>query len=53
MAKPSGTRKQGTARRKAKPAKAVKDLEAKGKSQGVKGGLVCIPVIGVLVGRKS
>ncbi len=49
MAKRPGTRKQGAVRPKAKPAKALKDLEPKGKAKDVKGGLVCIPIIGIII----
>ena len=45
-----GTKKTGAVRPKAKPAKILKDLKPRGKSKAVKGGVVCIPLIAVLIG---
>lgn len=45
-----GTKKKAAVRPKAKPAKVLKDLKTRGKSKDVKGGVVCIPVIAVLIG---
>jgi hypothetical protein len=49
MAKRPGTRKQGAVRPKAKPAKGLKDLEPRGKGKNVKGGIVCVPIIAILI----
>lgn len=55
MAKRPKPKKRRAVRPKAKPAKAkrtkvLKDLEPRGKSKDVKGGVVCIPVIAILIG---
>jgi len=52
MAKRRRTKKRGAVRPKAKPGKAkvLKDLEPRGKSKDAKGGVVCIPLIAVLIG---
>jgi hypothetical protein len=50
MAKRPSTRKQGAVRPKAKPAKGLQDLEIREKAKQVKGGIVCIPIIAILIG---
>jgi hypothetical protein len=45
-----GPKKKRAVRPKTKPAKVLNDLKPREKSKDVKGGLVCIPIIAVLIG---
>jgi hypothetical protein len=49
MAKQPGARKRGAARPKARRAKGLKDLEPAAKGKSVKGGVVCIPLIAIII----
>ncbi|HXI22128.1 MAG TPA: hypothetical protein VNH46_13630 [Gemmatimonadales bacterium] len=49
MAKRSGKAKRGAARRKTPAGKELKDLRPPEEGKKVKGGLVCIPVISIVI----
>jgi hypothetical protein len=49
MAKRTGIRKRGAGRAKAKSKKALKDLAPTAKGRKVKGGLVCTPLIAIII----